>query len=167
MGRRTDSDMKHPEFVERARGNSFLWGVRGFYRPVGIVWGVGGLLAALAVTFVVLAPVSAFIIYGVWSAHYGALIWTLPIMLAFLSGGPALNAIDLSKWIICALVGLVCGEFFGPVHLVGGLLPGLTWFLVGAQKGATMMAMEDRLQHSAESYERLRKAGLLIVSETR
>ncbi len=167
MSHRADNDIEHAEFVQRTQTDGILWGVRGFYHPVLIVWGFGALLAALAVTLAVLTPAFGFAFYCVWSAQYGGLLWMLPITFAFLIGGPGLNGLDLFKWILCALVGLACAAFFGPVHLAGGLVPGLTWLLAGAHKGVIMVAMEDRLRDSAEAYERIRQAGLLFVSKTR
>ena len=158
------AELTHDEFLEKTRAKEVLWGVRGFFRPVLLVLGPGGLLRVLAFTLLLLAPALGFGLYCVWSAHYTELVWMLPIALAFLMSRPDPNAIELCLWVICALIGQVCATFFGPVHLVAGLLPGLAWFCFCALKGTTMVAMREHLHESPETYETLRESGILIIS---
>jgi hypothetical protein len=158
--------MEHDEFVERARSNEIFWGVNGFFRPVFLAWGIGVLLAVVAASLLALAPALVFGVYCVLHQEYAALAWALPTVLAFLAGKPNLNCISGFPWVICAVIGLALTIFFGPLHLVGGLLPGLTWFLSGAVKGVTMVSMESRLSESAEAYKKLKESGALFFRGT-
>jgi hypothetical protein len=155
--------MDHREFVEKTGQDEILWGVKGFYRPVRIVWGPGKLLGILALALLVLTPMLGFAAYCVWSARYGALIWTLPMILAFFMGGPGPNLFSLLPWMICFVIGIVCSQFLGTLHFVAGLLPGVIWFMSCALRGTTMVEMGDTLRKSAETYDRLRKSDLLII----
>ena len=157
--------MEHNEFVEKSGGSGSVpvWGIRGFYRPVYLVWGLFGLLDALAVSLLVLTPAIGFVCYCVWSARYAALIWTFPMIRAFLSGRPNLNMIAGLPWILCIFIGMVCAFFFGRLYFVGGSLPFVTWVLSGAQKGMTMEEMEDELRESAETYKKLQESGTLLT----
>jgi hypothetical protein len=153
--------MEHDEFVEKTRGDEIVWGVRGFLRPVFYVWGTGGLAVVVAMSILVLTPALGFGVYCFSHHKYVAMAWALPAVLAFIAGKPNLNCIAGSVWVICALVGWVLSIFFGPYHLVGGLLPGLTWFLAGALRGTTMVSMGDRLRESPEAYRKLKESGLM------
>jgi hypothetical protein len=155
--------MEHNEFVEKTRSNAIVWGVERFYRAVFLVWGTSGLFWILAASLLILAPALAFVLYCLLHSRFFAVAWTLPVVLAFLAGIPNLNLIAGSIWVLCALIGVVVAVFFGPLHLVGALLPFLTWFLSGALKGTTMVSMEDRLRESQESYRRLKESGILII----
>ena len=86
------------------------------------------------------------------------------MVLAFLVGRPNLNLIAGFPWLLCFLIGVVCAIFLDwLLHLVGGSLPFVTWVLSGAHRGMTMVAMEDELRESAEAYNKLKKAGVLVV----
>jgi hypothetical protein len=158
--------MEHDEFVERTRNNEILWGITGFFRPVALAWGTGGLVAVVAGSLLAFAPALVFGVYCVLHQEYAALAWALPTTLAFMVGVPNLNCIAGFPWVICAAIGLVLTFFFGPLHLVGGLLPGLTWFLSGAVKGVTMVSMESRLHESPKAYKKLKESGALFFRGT-
>lgn len=158
--------MEHEEFVERVRNESILWGVKGFYRPVFLARGTGGLVAVVVESIFALVPALAFIGYCVLRQEYVPPAWALPTTLAFLMGTPGLNCISGLPWGICAIVGFVLQIFFGPLHLIGGLLPGLTWFLSGAVRGTAMGALESKLLESPETYRKLQEEDVLILHRT-
>ena len=134
--------------MESPRGAEISWPGKGFYGTAYHVLGPGGLFKVLALSFVLLTPGLGFGFYCVWSAHYAALAWALPLMLAVLMSRPDPNAIGLALWVIVLCIGLVCAVFLAPVHAVGGFLPGLTWLLFSALQGTTVIAMKEHLRES-------------------
>jgi hypothetical protein len=155
--------MDHQEFVTKTSAGDILWGVRGYTRAVFLVWRTRGLLYVVVAALFGLMPLLGFAAYSAWSGQYGSLAWTLPGVLAFYTGKPNLNLIDGVAWLACVLVGLVASAWLGPLHLFGGLVPCVTWFLSGALKGAVMQMMEERLRASKESYDRLKVSGNLLL----
>ena len=70
---------------------------------------------------------------------------------------------DIPWWgVIVAIVGVILSFIFGGYHVIGGLLPGISWFAMGALKGSTMVAMQDKLMESKALYENLRDDGMLV-----
>ncbi len=143
-----------------------MWGVDGFYRAVSIVWGLRGLLTVGALSLLVLAPSLGFAVYAIWQERYGSLAWVLAGILAFSAGRPNLNLIEGLPWVGCAFAGVLASVWWGPSHLVGGILPGVTWFLAGALRGTTMVAMGDRLSASKVAYDHLKASGRLLIQDT-
>lgn len=157
--------MEHDEFVTKSSSGGISWGVQGFFRPVFIVWGIRGLLAVGTLSLLVLAPLLGFAFYSTWHEQFGPLAWVLPGLLAFYAGRPNLNLIAGLPWMGCALAGVLTSFWFGPAHLVGGILPCVSWFLSGALKGTTMMAMGDRLSASKDAYDKLKASGTLLIRD--
>ncbi len=154
--------MDHAEFVRQSSGRAVFWGVHTFLRPVRLVWGIRGLFVVAAASLLVLAPTFGFGFYAVRQGHFGGLAWALPALLAFFVGRPNLNCVAALPWVICALIGLVVAIFFGPLHYVGGVLPGITWMLAGALRGTTMQAMQERLRESPQAYDKLKRSGEML-----
>ncbi len=157
--------MEHEEFVAKASAGNMLWGVRGFTRAVFLVWRTRGVLYVAVAALFGLAPLLGFAAYSAWSGQYGSLAWILPGVLAFYTGKPNMNLIDGLPWLACILVGLVASAWFGPLHLFGGFVPCLTWFLSGALKGTVMQMMKERLRASKDSYDRLKASGRLLLPD--
>ena len=151
--------MEHSDFVSRDQKTEFLWGVNGFYRPLFRICGptqgaiaVGASLAVFACSFG----------YAAWALHSGsylALLWLLPSLYGFLAGHPGLNGIELIFYICLAAAGL----FFGEHHVIGGLLPGLSWFAMGMIKGVYMEMIGEKLVRSRELFDATRDDGTLIL----
>lgn len=151
--------MEHSDFVTSYQRVEFLWGVNGFYRPLVQICGpaqgaiaVGASLAVLACSFG----------YAAWILHAGnylALLWLLPSLYGSLAGHPGLNGFGLVLYICLAIVGLLAGEH----HVIGGLLPGLSWFTMGMIKGVSMGMIGERLVQSRELFEAARDDGTLIL----
>ena len=151
--------MEHSAFVSSHQKTEFLWGVNGFYRPLFRICGptqgavaVGASVAVLACSFG----------YAAWVLHSGtylALLWLLPSLYGFLAGHPGLNGIELLLYVGLAIF----GSLFGEHHVVGGLLPGLSWFAMGAIKGVSMGLIGERLARSRELFEAVRDDGTLIL----
>jgi hypothetical protein len=155
--------MEHEEFVAKTSAGTMLWGVRGFTRAVFFVWRTRGLLYVAVAALIALMPLLGFAAYSAWSGQYGPLAWILPGVLAFYAGKPNWNLIDGLPWLACVLVGFVSSAWLGALHLFGGLLPCVTWFLSGALKGTVMQMMEERLRASKDSYDRLKMSGNLLL----
>ncbi len=148
--------MEHIDFITRCEGLDVFWGVKGFFRPVFRIWGSA---QGVLIVLVGAAILSASIVYGVFLVLVGkplSLFWLLPCLFGFFTGNPGLNGLELSVFIIVAVVSVVLSFFFGLHHLIGGLLPGISWFAMGTLKGSTMVAMQDRLMESKALYEKLR-----------
>jgi hypothetical protein len=149
--------MKHSEFIQRIEEPGFLWGVRGFYRPAIRLWGVRGALPIMLGAFGILLPTVGIAVYCLHTGKYLSLIWVLPSLFAFLTSSPGLNAIALGSYFLIIMAGIIIGVISGGFHhLVAGFIPGITWFAVGALKGTTMVAMEEELKESEDSYHRFR-----------
>ena len=151
--------MEHSDFVSSHQKTEFLWGVNGFYRPLfricrptqGAI-AIGASVAVLACSFG----------YAAWVLHSGsylALLWLFPSVYGFLAGHPGLNGIELFLYICLAIVGLLLGEH----HVIGGLLPGLSWFAMGIIKGVSMEMIGERLVQSRELFEATRDDGTLLL----
>jgi len=111
------------------------------------------------------AILSASIAYGLYLIFVDkplALFWLLPCLFGFFTGQPGLNLIELSVFVIFAVISVILYFIFGAHHVIGGLLPGISWFAMGALKGSTMVAMQDRLIKSKVLYENLRDDGTLF-----
>ena len=63
---------------------------------------------------------------------------------------------------IGAIVGVILSFIFGGHHIIGGMLPGISWFAMGVLKGSTMVAMQGKLMESKVLYENLRDDGMLV-----
>jgi hypothetical protein len=113
--------------------------------------------------FGILLPTVGIGVYCVHAGKYLSLIWVLPSLFAFLTSSPGLNAIALGSYFLIIMAGIIIGVISdGFHHLVAGFIPGVTWFAVGALKGTTMVAMEEELKESEDSYHRFRS--LITVS---
>lgn len=155
--------MGHDEFVERSRDSRFVWGVRGFWRPVFLVWGPGSLVALGVATLILAGALVTFGIYAIRGGEYVAVAWLVPAAVAWRVGRPDLNCAEGMLWLFSAIAGLVASLFLGALHAMGGILPGLIWVASGAFKGTLMVYMHGRLRESPETYRKLQESGLLIL----
>jgi hypothetical protein len=154
--------MEHSEFISRCEGPDVFWGVKGFFRPVFRIWGSA---QGILIAFVAAAILSATLAYGLFLILSGkplSLFWLLPCLFGFFAGNPGLNAIAGAGYVIVAVVGVILSFIFGGHHVIGGFLPGISWFAMGALKGSTMVAMQDKLMESKALYEDLRDDGTLF-----
>lgn len=155
--------MEHQEFVAKTSAGDLPWGVRGFTRAVLLVWRTPGLLYVAVAALFALMPLLGFAAYSAWRGQYWALAWIAPGVLAFYTGRPNLNLIDGLPWVGCVLVGLVASAWFGALHLFGGLVPCVMWFISGALRATVMQMMEERLRASKDSYDSLKASGRLLL----
>jgi len=163
LNRNVRHRMDHQEFVAKTSAEGVLWGVHGFTRAVFLVWRTRGLLYVAVGALLALMPLLGLAAYSAWRGQYGSLAWIVPGMLAFYTGRANLNFIDGLPWLACVLVGLMASAWFGPLHLFGGFVPCVTWFLSGTLKGAVMQMMQERLRASKDSYDRLNASGRLLL----
>jgi hypothetical protein len=154
--------MEHSDFIIRCRGSDVFWGVKGFFRPLFRIWGPA---RGILIVLVAAAILSASIAYGLYLIFVGkplSLFWLLPCLFGFFTGHPGLNGFELTVFMIFAVVSVVLSFIFGAYHVIGGLLPGISWFAMGSFKGSTIVAMQDRLIKSKALYEKLRDDGTLF-----
>ena len=154
--------MEHGEFIARCEGPDVFWGVKGFFRPVFRILGPG---KGILIVLVAAAIMSATLAYGVLLILAGkplSLFWLLPCLFGFYAGNPGLNGLQGAVFVIVAIAGVILSFIFGGHHVIGGLLPGISWFAMGALKGSTMVAMQDKLVESKALYEHLRDDGTLV-----
>ena len=154
--------MEHSEFIQKTGKPGFLWGVKGFYSPVVRLWGVTRALPILLGAFVIFLPTVITFFYFLHAGKYLSLIWLSVSLFGFITGHPGINAIEGSFYFLIALAGLILGMIFGIHHLIGGIIPIVTWFAVGALKGTTMVDMEEELKGSEDMYKRFRDDGTLF-----
>ena len=83
-------------------------------------------------------------------------------LFGFYVGNPGLNGLQGAVFVIVAIAGVILPFIFGGHHVIGGLLPGISWFAMGALKGSAMVAMQDNLIESKALYEHLRDDGTLV-----
>lgn len=157
--------MEHQEFVAKTCAGDLLWGVRGFTPAVLLVWRTPGLLYVAVATLLGLLPLLGFAAFSAWLGQYGALAWIVPSALAFYAGRPNLNLIAGLPWFACLLVGLVASAWFGALHLIGGLVTCVSWFLSSALKGTVMQMMGGKLRASKDAYDRLKASGRLLLPD--
>jgi hypothetical protein len=158
--------MKHSEFVKMAEHPDFVWGIRGFYRPIWKVYGLSGAPFVFLLPLLLLALAMAIPAYGVLSGRPLLVIWALPAILAFLMGNPGLNMIILAPPVIVAGIGGILSLFLGPIHLLAGLLPFGILFVIGMIKGVTMLKLENDLRESSDLFDNLNGSGLLLFPGT-
>ena len=154
--------MEHSEFIARCEGPDVFWGVKGFFRPV---FRILGSAKGILIVVVSAAIMSATLAYGLLLILAGkplSLFWLLPCLLGFYAGNPGLNGLQGAVFAIVAIAGVILSFIFGRHHVIGGLLPGISWFAMGALKGSTMVAMQDKLIESKALYENLRDDGTLV-----
>jgi hypothetical protein len=154
--------MEHSEFIARCEGPDAFWGVKSFFRPVFRIWGSA---KGILIVLVTAAILSATLAYGVLLILAGkplSLFWLLPCLFGFYAGNPGLNGLQGAVFVIVAVVGVILSFIFGGYHIIGGLLPGISWFAMGALKGSIMVAMQDKLMESKALYENLRDDGTLV-----
>ena len=151
--------MEHSDFVSSHQKTEFLWGVNGFYRPLFRICGPTQGAIAIGASVAVLACSFGYAAWVLHSRSYLALLWLFPSVYGFLAGHPRLNGIELLLYICLAIVGLLLGEH----HVVGGLLPGLSWFAMGIVKGVSMEMIGERLAESKELFEAVKADGILIL----
>jgi len=154
--------MEHSDFITRCEGPDVFWGVKGFFRSVFRVWGSD---KGILIVLVAAAILSTSIAYGLFLISVGkplSLFWLLPCLFGFFTGNPGLNGLELAFFVIVAVVSVILSFIFGGHHVIGGLLPGISWFAMGVLKGSTMVAMQERLMESRALYENLRDDGILF-----
>ncbi len=151
--------MEHSEFVANRERPEFIWGVKGFYRPVFRICGRAEGIFVVSLSVAVVACTVGYATWVVNSGSYGALIWLLPIAYGYLTAHPGLNGIEFLLFVGIAFVGLLLGA----QHIVGGLLPGLSWFAMGAIKGMTIVGIGARLASSKSAFETARDDGILLL----
>ncbi len=147
--------MEHSDFVTHYERTEFLWGVKGFYRPLFRIWGPTEGAFVVGVSVAVLACSFGYAAWILHSGSYIALLWLLPSVYGFLAGHPGLTGIELLLYTGLAIVGL----FLGGHHVIGGLLPGLSWFAIGAIKGISIGMIGENLVRSKELFEAARDDG--------
>ncbi len=154
--------MEYSEFVTKIKEPNFQWGVKGFYRPVYLVWGP---LRSLPIALFALAILGLGVGFAVYSFYIGkplSAIWIIPSLFAFFAPIPSLNCISGIPYGIFAIIGLILALFLGSHHLFAGLIPGITWLAMGVLKGTTMVGIGDELVKSKDLYDRLRTDGTLF-----
>ncbi|MGD9040178.1 MAG: hypothetical protein PVH82_11130 [Desulfobacteraceae bacterium] len=154
--------MEHSDFITRCEGPDIFWGVKNFFRSVFRIWRPA---KGILIVVVAAAIFSASIAYGLFLIFVGkplSLIWLVLCLFGFLTGKPGLNGLELAFFVIVAVLGVVLSFVLGGHHVIGGLLPGISWFAMGVLKGSTMVAMQERLIESRALYENLRDDGTLF-----
>jgi hypothetical protein len=154
--------MEHCDFVMRCQGPDVFWGVKSFFRSVFRILGSAKGILIVLVAAVIL---SASVAYGLFLIFVGeplSLFWLLPCLFGFFTGNPGLNGFELAFFVIVAVASVILTFIFGGHHVIGGLLPGISWFAMGVLKGSTMVAMQERLMESRALYENLRDEGILF-----
>ena len=154
--------MEHSDFITRCEGPDVFWGLKGFFRPA---FRIRGSAQGILIVLVAIVILSASITYGLFLIFVGkplSLFWLLPCLFGFFKGNPGLNGLELALFVIVAVVSVMLSFIFGGHHLIGGLLPGISWFAMGVLKGSTMVAMQESLMESKALYENLRDDGTLF-----
>ena len=158
--------MEHSEFIARCERPDAFWGVKGFFRPVFRIWGSAKGILIVLVTATIFSATLAYGVLLILTGKPLSLFWLLPSLLGFYAGNPGLNGLQGAVFAIVAVAGVILSFIFGGHHVIGGLLPGSSWFAMGTLKGSTMVAMQDRLMESKALYENLRDDGTLFFRGT-
>lgn len=158
--------MEHEEFVAKNSAEEAVWRgwtVNGLIPAIFLVRGIPGVLGFVFWALIVHMPVAVFAALSGSRGQYGAMIWTLPALFAFLVAPTNVNAIQGIPFFLCIPAGAVISAWFGRLHLWGGLLPIVIYYLSGALKGVAMEGMERRLMESKGSFDRLNASGRLVI----
>ncbi|MBI5758503.1 MAG: hypothetical protein HZA46_08305 [Planctomycetales bacterium] len=159
--------MQHSDFVAYLDADSHFWGVKRLRPAVRAAFGVGGVRRLNFELIMVLIPSLGLAVCAVVTSHYGLFVWSAFSVLGFLYGNPGPSMIGMIPNLLLAVIGVGISFHYGRFHVVGGILPGVTWFTTCAIIGGTMQLIEGELRRSPELLEKLeREDNLLLIPKT-
>ncbi len=113
-----------------------------------------------------LLPMLLFSAVALYGSMYALLVWSALALLGYLAGNPGPTGIGMMWHMLLAAVGFVISALNADVgHLIGGVLPGISWLACCAVYGTTGMWVLERLRESSEYFQTLCELGLLIPPE--
>lgn len=158
--------MRHPDFVAQLDRPNCGWAVSNIAIALRKGYGPkGSLLFGLAMTAMLL-PCIAIAVYVAAGSRYYLLIWPLLAFMGYRTSSTRPTGVGMITCLFIAGAGIVIALRSADwVHVVGGLLPGITWFAACAVKGTAMTFVEEQLRSSAKYFGRLERDGDLILDQ--
>lgn len=153
----------HAEFVADMSSCPDRWSVQSLGAALCTAYGPRALLRYRLTAGGVLLPLLAYTAYAAWGRRFDLLVWVVFGWLASRAASPKPLGIGLLFCLGWALAGFVAMAVRNDAaHLLGGLLPGVTWFPLCAVQGISTLKLRDDLQASAELFDKLRAARVLL-----
>lgn len=153
---------RHAEFVADLAAGRDRWNMSSLGAALRVAYGPRALLKHRLAVSGVLLPLLAYAVYAAWGRRVDLLAWVVLGWLAARAASPRPTGIGMICCLGLALVGglvaLVRGD---ALHLLGGVLPGVTWFLSCAVQGMATLQLRDDLLGSAELFDALHAAHIL------
>ena len=138
------------------RNREDVWGVTSFYRAIAVVFGRTGVaIIAMAIATILAAPV--------WfaAAHPRYMLWSAGAIVSWLLARPNFGASDVIVRMIFAGAGYALASDTNLAAIGVAMVFGC-WLAGAILKFAAMKIMEARLVRSANSFNKLQAAGLLV-----
>lgn len=157
--------LNHEEFFTRIDTHTHVWGVKRFDRAVRTVFGLNGTLWLNFARGLLLIPSIGLAVAGVVDSRYGLCVWSMLAAMGFRAGSPGPTAVGMATCLFFALIGFAVSVQGGWLHLVGGILPGVTWFGSCVVQGVTMESLEHELRRSPEFLQKLESEDNLLFVE--
>lgn len=157
----------HAEFLADMTSCPDRWRVRSLGVALRAAYGMRAPLKYRLAVWGVLLPLLAYTAYAAWGRR-GDLLWWVGLgWFAGRAASPRPTAVGLLSCLglFCTggVASAVCND---PLHVLGGLLPGITWFPLCAVQGMSTLQLREDLQRSAELFDKLQAARVLTTTTT-
>lgn len=155
--------MQHSEFLADLNTHTRDWEIRSYAAAVRLGFGWRGSLMYFGAHAVSLLPMMVFSGYAVWSDRFVLLAWSALALLGYLAGNPGPTGIGMLWHLVLTAAGIVISLLNSDgTHLIGGVVPGFSWFACCAVYGTTGVYLLARLRESPECFQKLCDARVLI-----
>lgn len=151
--------MTHKQFVRIVRNREDVWGVTSFYRAIAAVFGRTGVAVIAIFTAAILGAPVWFAV-----AHPSYALWSVGAIVSWLLARPNFGAGDVIARMIVAGIGYIVTVDKNLAAIGAALIFGC-WLAGAILKFGAMKTMEARLLQSANAFNKLQAAGLLIFQK--
>ena len=154
---------RHAEFLADLNTGKHDWQLRSYAGAVRLGFGQWEAWKYFATHAVTLLPMLLFSAFAVYGSQYTLLVWSALAVLGYLAGNPGPTGIGMLWYMLLAVIGFVTSMLNSDVgHLIGGILPGISWMACCAVYGVTGQYLLDKLRESPEYFQKLCEAGILV-----
>jgi hypothetical protein len=152
----------HADFVAMSTDRQWVWGVTDFYQAVGAVFGrIGTVVVTSIAVIILLAPV-AFAWIAMQQGRPALVLWSVLAAISWYLARPNFGFLDAFGRLVCLGIASLLARSGGKLHLEGGIVVVVVFFLGVLTKVVTMQLMQLRLRRSRAAFERLVAANLYV-----
>jgi hypothetical protein len=159
-----DTQHEHADFLNDPMGRDHEWRITSWMGAVRCALGPAAWWRYVFAIAVALSPAALLTAYGALHARWGLVALGLAGLWGYFASSTQPTAVGMLASMIVAAVGAVAGLAQRDwVLMAAACLPGVTWFASCAILGVASGDIAERLKNSAESFEQLKRQGLLTA----